>query len=75
MKPKDHEITFGRFEGRSLDRIPLTCLDWLIGNDWLEKKYPEDAKQINEYLSDPAIARELNDILLDNEVEEDIHGY
>jgi uncharacterized protein (DUF3820 family) len=55
-RPDDFVMPFGKYKGKKLDEIPLTYLDWLLGKVEL---YPETKRAIKEYLTDPVIAREL----------------
>jgi hypothetical protein len=55
-RPDDFVMSFGKYKGKKLDEIPLTYLDWLLGN---VEMYPETKRAIKDYLTDPAIAREL----------------
>jgi|SaaInlLV_10m_DNA_2_1039722.scaffolds.fasta_scaffold77915_3 hypothetical protein len=57
MEAKDFVIRFGKkHKGKKLEEAPLLYLDWLIGQDWLNGY---TRKIIEEYLSDPVIARNL----------------
>jgi hypothetical protein len=66
--PGSTVIRFDRYSGRTIDQIAqsdrgLLYLDKLVGilpTSW------KIVKQIRTYLSDPAIAKELDDLLLDN---------
>lgn len=60
-------LQFGKYKNISLGSVPLTYLDWLIGQKWLK----DPAKSaIEEYLNDPVIQRELESEL--NNIDEDI---
>lgn len=56
MKPDDFMMSFGKYQGKRLDEIPLVYLDWLVGREWLNGLIRDI---IIEYLSDPVIKREL----------------
>lgn len=53
----------GKFFGKQLRDIPLKDLDWLVGQKWLTRKYPEDGALIVEYMSHPTIKKLLNEEL------------
>ncbi|MBT7929607.1 hypothetical protein HN682_06810 [Candidatus Peregrinibacteria bacterium] len=71
-----HKLTVrGNHKGKPLDKVPLTYLDWLIGQEWMGFKYTEDARAIKLYLADPVIARELNEILAERQQREEERDY
>ena len=37
MKPDNYKIPFGKHQGTKLDQLPASYLDWLVGQDWIEK--------------------------------------
>lgn len=49
----------GIHNGKPLAKVPLKYLDWLIGQEWMGFKYPEDKIAIMKYLKIPSINREL----------------
>mgnify|MGYP001560632121 CR=1 FL=1 len=55
------KMPFGKHKGKSLDDIDTGYLDWLIGEEWVEKKFPVLYHAICEYLKNPAVERELED--------------
>ena len=52
-------IPFGKYKGEALEDIPCTYLDWLVGEEWFEEKFPDLFEDVCEYLDDPAVQREL----------------
>jgi uncharacterized protein (DUF3820 family) len=48
-------MPFGKHKGKTFDEVPLTYLDWLVGQNLRE---PLKSK-LEEYLAHPLIAREL----------------
>lgn len=63
---RNYKLEFGKHKGKTLSEIPLTYLDWLIGQDWL---YESVKEKIENYLKTPSIQREL-ERELDQEEEE-----
>lgn len=55
-KPADYVLHFGAHKGKALNEIPLTYLDWVIGQGWLDRGTKE---VVEEYLSDPVVKAEL----------------
>lgn len=66
-------MTIGRYRGKTLEEIAypngkldkrgLLYLDWLLGQDWFIKKYRRHAKLIGEYLAQPDVAQDLNQLV------------
>ena len=45
MKDSDR-MPFGQHKGKRLDEVPAKYLDWLSGEDWLDKTWPALAAYI-----------------------------
>lgn len=52
-------IPFGKHKGLTLEDIPCTYLDWLVGEEWFQDKFPDLYSDVGDYLDDPAVKREL----------------
>lgn len=46
-EPDDWIISFGQYKGRRISEIPISYLDWLIGQHWLR---PGLKKKVEKYL-------------------------
>jgi len=57
-------LPFGKHKGQPLDAVPLKCLDWLLGQEWL---FADLRESIEVYLSHPPIAQELERQLEEDE--------
>lgn len=53
---QDEEIPFGKYRGERFEDVPLTYLDWLRGQDWLDRNLK---RKIENYLDEPAIKKLL----------------
>lgn len=63
---KNYIFQFGKFKGKPLDQVPLTYLDWLVGQEWVND---ETLHTVTGYLLEPAIRRELDSELEQEEPE------
>lgn len=52
------KMPFGQYVGFAFDRIPLSYLDWLSGQPWMEYGWLREA--LTRYLTHPTIVRELD---------------
>ena len=65
-------ISFGKHKGKPLKDIPLTYLDWLIGEKFMKEKFPNIKDIIEMYLSAPSTKKELEDELMEDELTEEV---
>lgn len=43
-------MPFGKHKDKAISECPIDYLDWLIGQDWMDEKFPELKKDIEDYL-------------------------
>lgn len=66
-------FTFGSYDGQTVEEVSrsdagLRYLDWLRDQKWFKgPKYKHIRKAVEKYLSSDAVARELRDLIGDNE--------
>ena len=53
------KMPFGKYRGREMRNVPAEYLDWLRDQRWLDDKYPQVAKYIDE--SELQINQELEE--------------
>jgi len=60
------KLTFGKYKGQTIDNVAETD-EGLLYLDWLhDQTQPSELKQaLTTYLTDPAIARDLEDLVKD----------
>ena len=56
MSDGNTELPFGKHEGERIRDVPVSYLDWLIGQDWLDEDLRED---VEAFLEDDPEWREL----------------
>ena len=66
-------LPFGKHKGKTLDAVASTdsglrYLDWLYGQEWIRR---EMADALAAFLSEPSIAKELEEALLEEDLEEE----
>jgi len=43
-------IPFGKHKGKTISECPIEYLDWLIGQEWMDEKFPDLKQEIEDYL-------------------------
>jgi len=46
----ERTIPFGKHKGVAISECPVDYLDWLIGQEWMDDKFPDLKSEIEEYL-------------------------